>query len=265
MSEANRELLMERMASRCGVDLDQQILVGLINPDDLSVATQECYFCSKWRDCQTLLNSGIPLVNVPPYCANSAFFKKIEQLAFSFWCEIELDASDDSAVISSELHEEHLSGVETYVELEGESLWVESWVRLEKQSRSWEWHYKCENWLLENAEPNDQTAIAAQTSASQVKAGHTLGSIVQNAEFCFWLALSVAKAMGLNLKAAVETATLTQTQYANVVLKCCSCPLHEQCQTWLTETKVPADTAPPGCANAAAFERLSTIGPMLSR
>ncbi len=199
------------------------------------------------------------MVEVPSYCTNSAFFKKIEQLASTFWREIEIDTSDDSVVISSDFLEKQITGIDTHVDLEGESLWVESWVRLEKQSRSWEWHYKCEKWLLEHADPGGLAAITEQTSASQSNAGRNLGSIVQNAEFCFWLTLSVARAMGLNLKAAMETDTLSQTQYANMVLECCLCPLRDQCQTWLDETQIPADTSPPGCANAAAFERLSTI------
>ena len=258
MFDECRDMWVLHMASRCGIDLEQQVLLGSINTHDLQIAAQKCWSCSKSGRCEGVLNASTPLLQVPKYCVNSDFLKQMEQMNTTFWCGIEFVSSNDSAFFVSELTQTRIFGVDTCIELEDDGLQLESWSYLEEQSRSWEWRYTCEEWLLENTDTSFQVDSSDSAPDNSTDAGRELDVILHNAELGYWLVRNVAKKIGVNLSGAMEDGDFTQSQYANMVLECCLCPLRDQCQNWLDEAQVSADTFPSGCSNAAAFGRLLT-------
>ena len=259
MFDECREMWVIHIASRCGVDLEQQVLLGSMQAPDLQAAAQKCWACPHFVRCENLLDASTPLLKVPSYCANADFLRQIEKMNMMFWCGVELTTSDQPEDFSDNYLENRIFGVDTCIELDGESLRVESWAYLEKQVRSWEWRFTCEEWLLENAESSRFVAPSDWTSSNLPSAVGNLSAILQHTELGLWLVRSVASAMGISLKDASENGIFSQKQYADMVLECCLCPLRDQCQNWLDETKAPAETPLPGCANAEAFDRLLSI------
>ncbi|RYH08110.1 DUF6455 family protein [Tropicimonas sp. IMCC6043] len=71
----------------------------------------------------------------------------------------------------------------------------------------------------------------------------------------YWLALSMAKAAGVDLQAAIDAGRFSQEKWARTVQRCRSCEWGADCPTWLNENP-EIETAPDTCANAQLFAAL---------
>ncbi|WP_068115578.1 DUF6455 family protein [Tropicimonas marinistellae] len=71
----------------------------------------------------------------------------------------------------------------------------------------------------------------------------------------YWLALSMAKAAGVDLQGAIEEGRFNQEGWANTVQKCRGCEWAGECPHWLQENP-EIDAAPETCVNAKLFAAL---------
>ncbi|MDV7142441.1 DUF6455 family protein [Tropicimonas sp. TH_r6] len=71
----------------------------------------------------------------------------------------------------------------------------------------------------------------------------------------YWLALSMAKAAGVDLQAAIDEGRFSQTKWAETVHRCRGCDWGGDCPHWLHENP-EAEAAPENCVNAKLFAAL---------
>lgn len=71
----------------------------------------------------------------------------------------------------------------------------------------------------------------------------------------YWLALSMAKAAGVDLQAAIDAGRFSQEEWARTVQRCRSCDWGEDCPHWLQKNP-RVETAPKTCLNARLFAAL---------
>lgn len=71
----------------------------------------------------------------------------------------------------------------------------------------------------------------------------------------YWLALSMAKAAGVDLQAAIDSGAFDQATWAKTVHRCRSCQWAGDCKGWLMEHP-EIDAAPETCVNAQLFSTL---------
>ena len=71
----------------------------------------------------------------------------------------------------------------------------------------------------------------------------------------YWLALSMAKAAGVDLQAAIDEGRFSQEKWAATVQRCRGCDWGGDCPHWLAEhSKV--ENAPDTCVNSKLFAAL---------
>ncbi len=73
----------------------------------------------------------------------------------------------------------------------------------------------------------------------------------------YWLALSMAKAVGVDLQAAIETGAFSQEKWAKTVQRCRGCDWGSDCKGWLREHP-KIEQAPDSCVNARLFAALKS-------
>lgn len=71
----------------------------------------------------------------------------------------------------------------------------------------------------------------------------------------YWLALSMAKAVGVDLQAAIDAGRFSQDKWAKTVRNCRGCGWGGDCPRWLDENPAAGD-APKSCVNARLFRAL---------
>ncbi len=71
----------------------------------------------------------------------------------------------------------------------------------------------------------------------------------------YWLALSMAKAAGVDLQAAMMSGHFDQKKWAKTVHRCRGCEWGRDCPDWL-KTNPDVDAAPDSCVNAKVFAAL---------
>lgn len=73
---AKHALLVDVMADRMGIDLEEAVLRGRINFDEIADAVLRCTGCTRVEECQALVvdNSGTEL---PEYCRNAELFREL--------------------------------------------------------------------------------------------------------------------------------------------------------------------------------------------
>lgn len=71
----------------------------------------------------------------------------------------------------------------------------------------------------------------------------------------YWLALSMAKAAGVDLQAAIDAGDFSQEKWASTVHRCRGCQWAGDCPHWLKEHP-EAEEAPDTCVNAKLFAAL---------
>ncbi len=71
----------------------------------------------------------------------------------------------------------------------------------------------------------------------------------------YWLALSMAKAMSVDLQAAIDEGRFSQDKWAKTVEKCRGCEWGGDCPHWLHEHP-EIEKAPDACVNAKLFAAL---------
>lgn len=71
----------------------------------------------------------------------------------------------------------------------------------------------------------------------------------------YWLALSMAKATGVDLQAAIDAGRFSQEKWAATVHRCRGCEWAGDCPHWLQEN-AEHDAAPDTCVNAKLFTSL---------
>ena len=71
----------------------------------------------------------------------------------------------------------------------------------------------------------------------------------------YWLALSMAKAAGVDLQAAIDEGRFSQEKWAATVQRCRGCGWGGDCPHWLEEHP-DIDEAPEACVNAKLFAAL---------
>lgn len=69
--------LVDRMADRLGVDLEEAVLRGQMELDELSDAVVRCSGCQNPDNCEYILDNSIG-TGTPAYCRNTALFTKLE-------------------------------------------------------------------------------------------------------------------------------------------------------------------------------------------
>ncbi|PRY23617.1 hypothetical protein CLV78_104108 [Aliiruegeria haliotis] len=74
----------------------------------------------------------------------------------------------------------------------------------------------------------------------------------------YWLALSMAKAAGVDLQAAIDDGRFDQKSWAATVQRCRGCEWGSECKYWLREHH-EIDSAPATCANAGLFDDLKAL------
>lgn len=74
----------------------------------------------------------------------------------------------------------------------------------------------------------------------------------------FWLTIGVAKAVSVDLGAAIDSGALTPEDYADMVTRCRSCPQPDRCRADLARSAI--DAPPSYCRNIAVLEELAPIG-----
>lgn len=72
----------------------------------------------------------------------------------------------------------------------------------------------------------------------------------------YWLAQRMARATGVYLAAAMETAELTQTDWASMVQRCRGCTWRSGCEHWLDDPSDQRREVPDTCANQHRFQKL---------
>lgn len=76
----------------------------------------------------------------------------------------------------------------------------------------------------------------------------------------YWLALSMAQAIGLDLQAEIDASRFSLADWAEAVRRCRGCDWARQCPGWLAAHS-EADHAPGTCANADRFNALLGVEP----
>jgi hypothetical protein len=71
----------------------------------------------------------------------------------------------------------------------------------------------------------------------------------------YWLALSMAKAAGVDLQAAIDDGTFDQQKWANTVQRCRGCDWGGDCKDWLARHP-EVEQVPETCVNAKLFTAL---------
>ncbi len=71
----------------------------------------------------------------------------------------------------------------------------------------------------------------------------------------YWLALSMAKAAGVDLQAAIDEGRFSQEKWAETVQRCRGCEWGGDCPHWLRENH-EVEAAPQNCVNAKLFAAL---------
>ena len=74
----------------------------------------------------------------------------------------------------------------------------------------------------------------------------------------YWLAQKMAKITETDLVAAMETAGLTQEDWAEMVQACRGCDWSDGCPRWLERQAEPVDLAPSECVNRDRFAALKS-------
>ena len=80
---AKRELLkhhaglVDRMATKLGIDLQQSAIDGDVSIDDLSDAVLKCTGCPNPNHCQSFLGQPAKVDNTPEYCRNQELLGKL--------------------------------------------------------------------------------------------------------------------------------------------------------------------------------------------
>lgn len=76
----------------------------------------------------------------------------------------------------------------------------------------------------------------------------------------YWLALSMAKAVGVDLVSEMEAGRLAQDDWANLVQRCRNCDWERDgggCGRWLSFQQAGEAAIPQTCVNHETFERLT--------
>ena len=75
--------LVDRMATALGVDLEESILRGRIEIDDISDAVLSCTACSAPEHCAGWLEKkgGDRVTSTPEYCRNKALLERLQGLS----------------------------------------------------------------------------------------------------------------------------------------------------------------------------------------
>ena len=71
----------------------------------------------------------------------------------------------------------------------------------------------------------------------------------------YWLALSMAKAAGVDLQAAIMSGHFDQKKWAKAVHQCRGCAWGHDCSDWLKANRA-VGAAPESCVNAKVFAAL---------
>ena len=80
---ANRETLkhhaglVDRMATKLGVDLQQSAIDGDVLIDELTDAVLRCTDCSNPSHCQSFLSQPVQVDRTPEYCRNQDLLSKL--------------------------------------------------------------------------------------------------------------------------------------------------------------------------------------------
>jgi len=69
----------------------------------------------------------------------------------------------------------------------------------------------------------------------------------------YWLAVSMAKATGTDLQAALEEGRISHADWADLVTKCRGCTWVEGCACWLAKQDAGNADIPDACVNSAFF------------
>ncbi|KPP83330.1 MAG: hypothetical protein HLUCCO07_12705 [Rhodobacteraceae bacterium HLUCCO07] len=77
-----------------------------------------------------------------------------------------------------------------------------------------------------------------------------------NPELHFWLTRSVARAMAVDLSAAMARGLLSAEDYAGMVTRCRTCPHVAHCTAWLGTGAMQQGKPLDACANREILERL---------
>lgn len=66
--------LLERMADKLGVDMDEEMQSGRVTPDDVEDTVYRCMSCENPENCTAWLDSrdGVQVEEPPQYCRNRA-------------------------------------------------------------------------------------------------------------------------------------------------------------------------------------------------
>ncbi|MCA8882557.1 MAG: hypothetical protein KDA50_02185 [Rhodobacteraceae bacterium] len=75
----------------------------------------------------------------------------------------------------------------------------------------------------------------------------------------YWLAVSMAKAAGVDLVAAMDEGKLTQQDWAGMVQRCRGCDWERDggCSRWLSFQEDGGAVVPGSCVNQATFRELT--------
>lgn len=71
----------------------------------------------------------------------------------------------------------------------------------------------------------------------------------------YWLALSMAKAAGIDLQAAIDAGRFSHEQWAHTVQRCRSCEWGGDCAHWLQQ-HANTERVPDTCENSRVFTAL---------
>lgn len=70
--------LVDLMADTQGVDFDQGMMAGLMQPHDLHEAVLACTGCANTDACTHWLNTNDRAAATPDYCRNAEFFERLK-------------------------------------------------------------------------------------------------------------------------------------------------------------------------------------------
>ena len=73
----------------------------------------------------------------------------------------------------------------------------------------------------------------------------------------YWLALTMAKAAGVDLQAAMDQGRFSHATWAHTVHRCRGCAWGSDCKGWLQDNP-DIEAAPDTCVNAQIFARLKS-------
>ena len=69
--------LVDKMADRVGVDIEEEILRGSLETGEVSDMVLRCTSCTNPDDCAALLDSQEKQGSMPEYCRNARVFQKL--------------------------------------------------------------------------------------------------------------------------------------------------------------------------------------------